>query len=114
MSSHPPAFTAERLLQILQSLPPAEAYLVDGEKPPLGHIIKLPVLAWVLENVAERGAEARRWIFENPGDYLGLVVRRWPIGNGAPPEEWLDDARAVLTWFGADTPPEPWLWPQLP
>jgi tRNA(Ile)-lysidine synthase len=28
MSSHPPAFTAERLLQILASLPPAEAYLV--------------------------------------------------------------------------------------
>ena len=28
MSSHPPAFTAERLLQVLASLPSAEAYLV--------------------------------------------------------------------------------------
>jgi len=35
----------------------SEAYLVDGETPPIGHIIKLPDLAWVLENVAERGAE---------------------------------------------------------
>ncbi len=35
----------------------AEAYLADGEMPPVGHIIKLPDLAWVLENVAERGAE---------------------------------------------------------
>ena len=35
----------------------AESYLADGETPPVGHIIKLPDLAWVLENVAERGAE---------------------------------------------------------
>lgn len=34
----------------------AEAYLADGEMPPVGHIIKLPDLAWVLETVAENGA----------------------------------------------------------
>jgi gamma-glutamyltranspeptidase/glutathione hydrolase len=44
-----------------------EAYLVDGEAPPIGHIIKLPDLAWVLENVAERGAE---------GFYAGPVADR--------------------------------------
>ena len=44
-----------------------EAYLVDGETPPIGHIIKLPDLAWVLENVAERGAE---------GFYAGPVAER--------------------------------------
>jgi gamma-glutamyltranspeptidase/glutathione hydrolase len=45
----------------------AEAYLKDGENAPVGHIIKLPDLAWVLENVAERGAE---------GFYSGAVAER--------------------------------------
>ena len=45
----------------------AEAYLLDGEKPPIGHIIKLPDLAWVLEQVADRGAE---------GFYTGPVAER--------------------------------------
>ena len=44
-----------------------DAYLVDGETPPIGHIIKLPDLAWVLENIAERGAE---------GFYTGPVAER--------------------------------------
>jgi len=44
-----------------------EAYLLDGETPPIGHIIKLPDLAWVLENIAERGAE---------GFYTGPVAER--------------------------------------
>jgi gamma-glutamyltranspeptidase/glutathione hydrolase len=35
----------------------AEAYLVDGETPPIGHVIRLPDLAWVLEQVAEHGAD---------------------------------------------------------
>jgi len=34
----------------------AQTYLADGEMPPVGHIIKLPDLAWVLEQVADRGA----------------------------------------------------------
>ena len=45
----------------------AEAYLADGEMPPVGHIIKLPDLAWVLEQIAERGAE---------GFYSGPVAER--------------------------------------
>ncbi|MBT8064584.1 MAG: gamma-glutamyltransferase, partial [Gammaproteobacteria bacterium] len=45
----------------------AEALLADGENPPVGHVIKLPDLAWVLENVAERGAG---------GFYSGPVAER--------------------------------------
>jgi gamma-glutamyltranspeptidase / glutathione hydrolase len=45
----------------------AEALLADGENPPVGHVIKLPDLAWVLENVAERGAA---------GFYTGPVAER--------------------------------------
>jgi gamma-glutamyltranspeptidase/glutathione hydrolase len=48
-----------------------EAYLADGEMPPEGHIIKLPDLAWVLEQVAERGAE---------GFYTGPVAERMVKG----------------------------------
>jgi gamma-glutamyltranspeptidase/glutathione hydrolase len=49
----------------------AEAYLADGEMPPIGHLIKLPDLAWVLEQVAERGAA---------GFYQGLVAERMVKG----------------------------------
>jgi gamma-glutamyltranspeptidase/glutathione hydrolase len=49
----------------------SEAYLADGEMPPEGHIIKLPDLAWVLEQVAERGAE---------GFYTGPVAERMVKG----------------------------------
>ena len=45
----------------------SEAYLADGELPPVGHIIRLPDLAWVLEQVAERGAE---------GFYAGPVAEK--------------------------------------
>ena len=45
----------------------SDAYLVNGETPPIGHIIKLPDLAWVLENIAEHGAE---------GFYTGPVAER--------------------------------------
>ncbi len=45
----------------------SEAYLADGEIPPVGYIIKSPDLAWVLENVAERGAA---------GFYTGPVAER--------------------------------------
>ncbi len=45
----------------------AEVLLADGEVPPVGHIIRLPDLAWVLEQVAERGAA---------GFYSGPVAER--------------------------------------
>ena len=45
----------------------SDAYLADGELPPVGHIIRLPDLAWVLEQVAERGAE---------GFYAGPVAEK--------------------------------------
>ena len=48
--------------------------------------------------MAERGAEARRWIFENPGDYLGLVVRRMLFfWSGSPHAPDAALARGVLS-----------------
>ncbi len=35
----------------------SEAFLIDGEVPPMGHVIKLPDLAVVLERVANEGPE---------------------------------------------------------
>jgi len=52
-------------------------------------------------------------ILELPLNHLGMLVRRHYIGNGPPPEAWLEDARAVLTYFGADAKPCAWLWPWL-
>lgn len=52
-------------------------------------------------------------LLEMPLNHLGMVVRRHYIGNGPPPDAWLDDTRAVLTYFGADTKPVEWLWPWL-
>ena len=49
----------------------AEALLADGEVPEVGYIIKLPDLAWVLEQVAERGAS---------GFYEGPVAERMVQG----------------------------------
>jgi gamma-glutamyltranspeptidase/glutathione hydrolase len=41
----------------------AEALLADGEVPEVGYIIKLPDLAWMLQQVAERGAKG---FYEGP------------------------------------------------
>ena len=49
----------------------AEAYLANGEMPPVGHVIRLPDLAWVLEQVAEKGAE---------GFYSGPVAEKMVKG----------------------------------
>ncbi len=45
----------------------AEVFLIDGEVPPLGHLIRQPDLARTLEALAERGAA---------GFYRGAVARR--------------------------------------
>ena len=45
----------------------AEYLLADGEVPAIGHIIKLPDLAWVLQQVSEHGAK---------GFYSGPVAER--------------------------------------
>jgi gamma-glutamyltranspeptidase/glutathione hydrolase len=57
----------------------SEAYLADGEMPPVGHVIKLPDLAWVLEQVAERGAE---------GFYAGPVAEKAVKGVRAAGGIW--------------------------
>jgi gamma-glutamyltranspeptidase/glutathione hydrolase len=49
----------------------AEAFLVDGEVPPVGHVIRLPDLARVLEQIAERGAA---------GFYSGPVAEKMVAG----------------------------------
>ncbi len=49
----------------------AEALLDDGEVPEVGYIVKLPDIAWVLEQVAELGAD---------GFYKGEVARRMVEG----------------------------------
>ena len=45
----------------------AKVLLADGEVPPVGYVIRLPDLAWVLEQVAEHGAK---------GFYSGPVAER--------------------------------------
>ena len=49
----------------------AEALLAEGEVPAVGHIIKLPDLAWVLQQVAENGVA---------GFYSGPVAERMVKG----------------------------------
>ncbi len=64
----------------------AEAYLADGKLPPLGHIIKLPDLAWVLEQIAEHGAK---------GFYTGPVAEKLVKGVRDAGGIWtLDDLAA--------------------
>jgi len=64
----------------------AAVLLADGENPPVGHIIKLPDLAWVLEQVAERGAA---------GFYSGPVAERLVNGVRAAGGIWtLEDLAA--------------------
>jgi gamma-glutamyltranspeptidase/glutathione hydrolase len=64
----------------------AQAYLIDGENPPVGHVIKLPDLAWVLEQVAEKGAA---------GFYSGPVAEKLVNGVRAAGGIWtMDDLQA--------------------
>lgn len=64
----------------------AAALLADGENPPVGHVIRLPDLAWVLEQVAERGAA---------GFYSGPVAERLVEGVRAAGGIWtLEDLAA--------------------
>ncbi|MEJ2384409.1 MAG: gamma-glutamyltransferase [Xanthomonadales bacterium] len=64
----------------------AEAFLVDGEPPPVGHVIRLPDLAWVLEQIAERGAA---------GFYSGPVAEKIVAGVREAGGIWtLDDLAA--------------------
>jgi len=50
---------------------------------------------------------------EAPLNHLGMVVARHDIRAGRPPDDALDGARAVVTYFGADGSAPPWLWPWL-
>jgi len=64
----------------------SEVLLADGEVPPIGHIIKLPDLAWVLEQVAARGAE---------GFYSGPVAEKLVDGVREAGGIWtMDDLAA--------------------
>jgi len=50
---------------------------------------------------------------EMPLNYLGIVVERHDIRHGPPPEEWLENARAIVTLFDYTDKPCDWLWPWL-
>jgi len=58
----------QRRIETIKKSPAAAAVLLDnGQVPALGYVIKQPDLAWVLEQVAERGAK---------GFYSGPVAER--------------------------------------
>lgn len=64
----------------------AKVLLADGEVPPVGYVITLPDLAWVLEQVAEHGAN---------GFYSGPVAERLVKGVREAGGIWtLDDLAA--------------------
>ena len=64
----------------------AEAFLIDGEAPPVGHVIRLPDLAWVLEQIAERGAA---------GFYSGPVAEKLLAGVREAGGIWTQDDLAA-------------------
>jgi gamma-glutamyltranspeptidase/glutathione hydrolase len=71
---------AERRRDTLRRWPAAgQALLDNGEVPAIGHVIKLPELAWVLEQVAERGAD---------GFYRGAVAEMLVEGVRAAGGIW--------------------------
>jgi len=57
----------------------AEAFLDEGEMPSVGHVVRLPDLAWVLEQIAENGAD---------GFYRGEVAKRLVEGVQAEGGIW--------------------------
>ncbi|MCK6459572.1 MAG: hypothetical protein L6Q95_06715 [Planctomycetes bacterium] len=52
-------------------------------------------------------------VLEMPLNHLGLVVHRHYVAEGPPPEAWLDEACAVVTYFTSIADPADWLWPWL-
>jgi gamma-glutamyltranspeptidase/glutathione hydrolase len=65
----------------------AEALLDNGAVPEIGYVIRLPDLAWVLEQVAEQGAEAF---------YQGEVARRLVEGVRAAGGIWTMEDMAAF------------------
>ncbi len=53
-------------------------------------------------------------LLEMPLNHLGLVVHRHYIDKGPPPDAWLNESCAVLTYF-TSIPKQPvaWLWPWM-
>ena len=67
----------------------------------------------VLVGTGSDGKDIVHDSLETPLNYLGLVVRRHHIDDGPPPAGWLEDARAIVTYFTwKDAGPE-WLMPWL-
>ena len=75
-----------------------------GEELEPRHVIAL-VEGTTPGRVYEDAVQAQ---IEMPLNHLGMVVRRHMIGNGPPPVEWFDGARAVLTYFEGEKVPD-WL-----
>lgn len=74
-------------IDVIKRSPEAARFLLDnGEVPEIGYVIKLPDLAWVLQQVAERGAQ---------GFYSGPVAERMVKGVRDAGGIWtLDDLAA--------------------
>jgi hypothetical protein len=52
-------------------------------------------------------------MLQMPLNHLGLRVHSHDIRDGPPPEAWLKQARAVVTWFRSGFECPAWLWPWL-
>ena len=95
------------LLALLLSTAPA-ALAEDGAAE------RRVVIALVEGTMADAAIEnAVHQVLELPLNHLGMVVKHHYIRNGPPPAEWLEDARAVLTYFPGDGAAPDWLWPWL-
>jgi hypothetical protein len=81
---------------------------------PAAEPVRRHVVALMPGTVADEHTEdIVHQLLEMPLNHLGIVVRRHYVGNGPPPEAWLKDARAVLTWFHGGIEPIDWLWPWM-
>lgn len=52
-------------------------------------------------------------VVEMPCNWLGVVVRARHVKDGPPPAEWLQDARAIITWFEKPLALPEWVWPWM-
>jgi len=52
-------------------------------------------------------------VLDMPLNHLGMVPLRHYIRNGPPPDAWLEDARAVVTYLPYGDPAPDWMWPWL-
>ncbi|MEO1751498.1 gamma-glutamyltransferase [Thiofaba sp. EF100] len=82
VTGHYRRMAAFRLAAFAESPEAARLFLQAGQPPELGHVIRQPDLAWVLERMAEEGAD---------GFYRGEVARRLVAGVRAAGGIWTEE-----------------------